>query len=336
MSSQSVLMAQGQLLSAGQVAELIGAGKPLQLAGDEALLQTLPKGQWLGGSIPYFMGEAGGLISREQIFVHRLPEFVTEVTIKHYDLESLPNVMEEAPENGFSIIILPGGTEIHAAFARNAPNYSGMFLKPLVGWISGVHLTELDQKNPKVFNGQQGLVSDQHAVVLHAQLPDHLSASIHIINLFEQGQGDIFVFPKTDFHAQTCLVNGQEANFADYLLSRKIDTRLPLVANYCGAMINVSFQGINEAERQVNFFAPVFEGIEYKLAEPVHDYVASLQSALPKNPENISFSCNCILNFLYGELEGKRTGTLLGPMTFGEVGYQLLNQTLVYLTIESY
>lgn len=50
-----------------------------------------------------------------------------------------------------------------------------------------------------------------------------------------------------------------------------------------------------------------------------------------RSPE---FSCNCILNFLYSELEGKRTGELIGPVTFGEVAYQLLNQTLVYLQIE--
>ena len=28
-----------------------------------------------------------------------------------------------------------------------------------------------------------------------------------------------------------------------------------------------------------------------------------------------------------------RTGEMVGPITFGEVAYQLLNQTMVYLTI---
>ena len=46
------------------------------------------------------------------------------------------------------------------------------------------------------------------------------------------------------------------------------------------------------------------------------------------------FSCNCILNYLYSELEGKKTGGITGPITFGEIAYQLLNQTMVYLTIE--
>ncbi|MGO9017966.1 MAG: DUF6976 family protein [Syntrophobacteraceae bacterium] len=46
------------------------------------------------------------------------------------------------------------------------------------------------------------------------------------------------------------------------------------------------------------------------------------------------YACNCILNFLYGELEGKKTGNITGPMTFGEIAYQLLNQPMVFLEID--
>ncbi len=41
----------------------------------------------------------------------------------------------------------------------------------------------------------------------------------------------------------------------------------------------------------------------------------------------------CILNYLYGGLEGKRAGSLQGPVTFGEIAYLLHNQTMVTLTI---
>jgi hypothetical protein len=41
-----------------------------------------------------------------------------------------------------------------------------------------------------------------------------------------------------------------------------------------------------------------------------------------------------VLNYLHGSLEGRRTGALQGPMTFGEIAYQLLNQTLVQINIE--
>ena len=46
------------------------------------------------------------------------------------------------------------------------------------------------------------------------------------------------------------------------------------------------------------------------------------------------FTCNCILNYLYANLEGKKTGSIVGPITFGEIAYMLLNQTMVYLTFE--
>jgi hypothetical protein len=43
------------------------------------------------------------------------------------------------------------------------------------------------------------------------------------------------------------------------------------------------------------------------------------------------FSCNCILK--YAEIEGKKVGRV-ASMTFGEVAYILLNQSLVNLLVE--
>ncbi|KOR30544.1 hypothetical protein TI04_05335 [Achromatium sp. WMS2] len=323
-----------QLLTVAETSSLIQGGKTLLIAGDESLLQLLPAGKWIGGSIPYFMAESGGIISRDRVFVHSLPAEVKSVKISNYDTNRLAQVAAEAPDNGFSVIILPAGSKVHTEYAQNAPGYEGMFINPIIGWISGVHLSDLGHKNPKVFNGETRTMSDQEAVVLHASLPMTLNARIGIVNLFSQGQGDTFVFPKTAFQAESCFINGKEVNLAEYLTAQKIDTQLPLVANYHGAMINVSFQSVDQANRKVSFYAPVFDGVEYKLARPVSDYMTSFQSALPNNLNNIAFCCNCILNFLYSELEGKRIETFLGPMTFGEVAYQLLNQTLVYLRIE--
>ncbi|MBN2104582.1 hypothetical protein JW835_11135 [bacterium] len=65
------------------------------------------------------------------------------------------------------------------------------------------------------------------------------------------------------------------------------------------------------------------------------NYVESFESKLPKDLADPDFSCNCILNYLYSELEGKKTGNIVGPITFGEIAFQLLNQTLVYLTIQN-
>ena len=49
--------------------------------------------------------------------------------------------------------------------------------------------------------------------------------------------------------------------------------------------------------------------------------------------ENPQFVCNCILNFLHANLEGKKSGDVATAMTFGEIAYMLLNQTFVYLTV---
>ena len=107
-------------------------------------------------------------------------------------------------------------------------------------------------------------------------------------------------------------INGKKTIFSEYLLSNKIDIKLPLVANYSGSMVNVSFQEIKEKEKIVNMYAPVFKGVEYKIALPVKDYVKEFMKYLPKETINPVFSCNCILNYLYSELEGKKTGQYHG------------------------
>jgi hypothetical protein len=84
----------------------------------------------------------------------------------------------------------------------------------------------------------------------------------------------------------------------------------------------------------VNFYAPVFPGIKYRIAKSISDYEHEFNSRLTGHTaESAVFSCNCVLNFLYGGLEGKRTKGFNGPITFGEIAYQLVNQTLVYITV---
>ena len=57
-----------------EVKAKIAHGGKLLLAGDESLLRSLPAGNWIGGSIPYFMTEEGGLTTRHKIYVTELPE----------------------------------------------------------------------------------------------------------------------------------------------------------------------------------------------------------------------------------------------------------------------
>jgi hypothetical protein len=326
---------QPQLYTVEATAAAIESGKVLWLAGDEKLLSQLPKGRWIGATIPYFMSPDGGQSSKDKIFVHELnSDLAQKIHIKFYNTSTIHNITKEAPENGVSIILLPALTDIHLQYAQNAPDYEDMYIKPVIGWVAGVHLDDLGTAKPRVFNGGTGENSTETAVVMHVTLRPGKSATIGIINIQEQGDGDTLEFQQTGFSTKKVLVNGVEQNFADYLVEHEIDIKQPLVADYSGAKINVSFQSVDKDNNTVSFYAPVFSGVEYKLAKPVREYVNDFIGALPKLDQAVTFSCNCVLNYLYSELEGKKTPPMLGPMTFGEIAYQLLNQTLVYLVIE--
>jgi hypothetical protein len=321
------------MLTAAEVGELIKTGRFLALAADEQTLERLPRGNWIAGTIPYFVGEAGGMQSRELIHVTDLSAADSGARIVDYTLDTIPGIANDAPNNGYTVLILPALSAIHSDYARNARDYEGLFMKPIIGWISGVHLDDLGKVTPKVFNGQTGTASDSQAVAIHMPVADDLLPVIRILNLFRQGEGDVLTFPEDGFSASACWVNGQPANFAEYVTKNGLDLSRPLVADYHGAQINTSFQGIDAEHGVVNFYAPVFAGIEYKQAAPVGDYVHEFEALTADIHVQSHFACNCILNFLYGKLEGRQTGELTGPMTFGEIGYQLLNQTQVYLEI---
>jgi hypothetical protein len=314
--------------------ERIEHGAALLLAGDESLLRQLPPGRWIGGTIPYFLGREGGTFSKDRLFVNEVPAVVESLRITAYDKESLGRVYSDAPDNGFSFIIIPGMSEAHLSFALNAPAYPGFGAAPLIGWIAGVDLAELGRVSPKVVDGTSGVLLGDRAVVMHVTLSSDKSAEPGIVNIFEQGNGDTLRFPSTGFKVTDVLLGDRRVNFAHYIAEKNADSKLPLVADYCGAMINTSLQEVNVDTGEVVLYAPVFEGVEYRWAAPVNDYVKAFTSRVPSTSQDtVVFSCNCILNYLYSELEGKRTGPFVGPVTFGEIAYQLLNQTLVYLRI---
>jgi hypothetical protein len=164
-------------------------------------------------------------------------------------------------------------------------------------------------------------------------LPRGYQAKIGIVNTFEQGHGDDIQFPTTGFEASEVIVEGRRRSVADYFGQAEFDTRLPLVANYHGTKCNVTIRSLDISGSKITFFAPVFESVTYRHAKPIGDYSERFLSAIPEDIGNTVFCCNCIHNYVHGGLEGRRTGSLQGPMTFGEIAYQLLNQTLVYVTL---
>ncbi|WP_320008361.1 DUF6976 family protein [Maridesulfovibrio sp.] len=325
-----------ELLSVKETVDLIADGKILLIAGDESLLAELPKGKWIGGTIPYFVSSSeGGLVTQKQLFVTDISDVAASITLKKYNQDELGNVYKDAGYGGFSFIIIPASSPAHVSFALNAPNYQDFGSQPLVGWISGVLLDDLGKVKPKVFSGATGNSYEDEALVMHVDLIPGKTIDVGIVNIFEQGDGDTLTFNQDSFAADSVMVNGVKKNFAEYIAEKNIDTKLPLVADYYGALINISFQAVSP-EDGVSFYAPVFSGVRYKHAKPLADYAGAFNKQLTDNDvagKKIAFSCNCILNYLYSELEGKKTDPFVGPITFGEIAYQLLNQTLVYVDI---
>lgn len=323
------------IMTVKEASALIEWGRPLLIAGAERLLSRLPRGPWIGGTIPYFMSEEGGVQTAERVFVTRFPDFCRSADLRLYGPEELSRIPADYPDNGVSFVILPAGSAVHVRYARDCTSWPGLFDRPLAGWVSGVDLEELATATPLVFNGTTGERSNDAAAVMHLKLPAGLHANVSIVNLFEQGSGDRLTFPETGFEAERCFVNGEPRNFAEYLLAIGADRRWPLVANYAGAKVNVGFQGLDAARKRVTFYAPVFEGIEYRLAKSPGDFRERFGEVLDSRRVVPLFTCNCILNYLYAHLEGRRTGEVVGPITFGEIAWMLLSQTLVYVTLDA-
>ena len=324
-----------KLCTINEVVKMIQNNNILVIAGNESALNQLPAGNWIGGTIPYFMDVNGGTFTKEKLFVTDVTDIQKDFKIRIYDPSNLNNLLADRYVDGFTYILIPAFSEIHQKYAIGAEETDGLYDAPIVGWITGIDLGELGKNTPKVIDGKNKVVSDNKAVCLHIELPEGKMANLEILNIFQQGRGDAIQFKEEGFSCKTCLVNGKEVNFAEFLLSNSIDIRFPLVADYAGAMINISFQDVNKDTKEVKFYAPVRKGVEYKLAQPVKDYVSDFMKIVPGQVESgdIVMSCNCILNYLYSELENKKTGGMTGPITFGEIAYVLVNQTMVYLSV---
>ena len=171
------------LSNVADVRQKIEAGRKLLLAGDEDVLRQLPKGDWIGGTIPYFISsEQGGMVSRELIFATDITDIAPSFEISTYDQDSLARVYSEGPKHGFSFILLPAASKTHMSFALNGPNYKDFGVRPLIGWVAGVHLSDLGKKTPKVMNGRTG---EEHG---HKYPRHSTSASIRHLSGFYRGR----------------------------------------------------------------------------------------------------------------------------------------------------
>jgi len=324
------------LLPPVDVAEMIRQGKTLLLAGEERLLAGLPEGNWIGGTSANFMTSDGGLDSRDKIFVTDLSAFADKIRIQSYDETTIRRIGAHFPVKGFSFVIMPYGSAFHLSFAHDVLEYTGIENGTLVGWVSGVHPDTIGKATAKVFAGTPAPLNNQ-AVVMHVSLKAGYTAKMETLNLFKEDENSpALLFNQSGFEiGGDCTVDGEPYNLMTYIKENNIDTKLPLVSTLGHIATNVGIQIIDETAGTISFYAPVFRNVEYHFTKPVIDYIATFNDVMQtRAKKDVIFACNCILNYLYADLKGKTTEGFAGPITFGEIAHHLLNQTMVYLTVE--
>ena len=73
--------------------------------------------------------------------------------------------------------------------------------------------------------------------------------------------------------------------------------------------------------------------MRYRFAKVIDGCVKRFVEVFPKNVTP-AFNCNGILNYVYSEPEGKEKKGMHGPIRFGEIACQPVNQTPVSLEIQ--
>src|SRR3989442_15326185 len=107
----------GRLMSMADFrAELARAPQTLfAVAGEERLLAQLPRGNWIGGTIPYLMSdEDGGLTTRDALMVQELPtDERAAPRIATYDANTIGRVTQDPPPNGNTFLTVPAFSDVH-------------------------------------------------------------------------------------------------------------------------------------------------------------------------------------------------------------------------------
>lgn len=330
-----MLQHNNQLVDLATAAELIRCGYLLSVAGSEALLDQLPTGSWIGGTSHYFMAEEGGVHSEDLLLVTFLP-CGAAIAVKAYDRQNIHSLIDDAPENGFSYVIMPSGAPTLQYYSAECRRWGDLFRKPIFGWIAGVDLSALGHARSKIYDGSRRLKFEDGAVVIHVTLPSDQFASLETINVFDRRENSVVRFPREGTLVNECTFNGEPALFGDLLaLNGDPQGRLPLLGDFQGASLNVSIQQVGKGSEGVSLYAPVFPDVDYHLAIAPDDYAKAIANRfVTRQTKGTICTCCCILHYVYGRLEGKKVPKLAGPLSFGEIAYLVHNQTIALLRVQ--
>ena len=311
-----------------EVSEMIRAGNSLLLAGDAKLLSQLPAGNWIGGTTPYFiLYPENRTTSFDKIFVNRLPDFITAAEVREYDETNIKNIFKDGAQKGFTVVVMPFASQVAVEYSLNATNYENFAAHPVCGWLTGLPLDIIMTEKSHCASGIGPNLFTDKAVAMHVTLPESKYAEIKIFNPYIQGDGDSITFEENNLIVKDALINGEKRNFAEYLRGIGYDMLMPLVANYSGAMINVVVCAIDG--EVVPMSAPVFSHVDYRIAK-VDDQIVEPSLISDK----IVFSVTCIGNFIQPDICAQFLRKMNGPVVYGEIAYQQMGQTTVYVTVD--
>ena len=320
-------MVQG-LFTLDEVSAFIRAGHSLLLAGDAKLLSQLPAGNWIGGTTPFFiLHPENRTTSFDKIFVNMLPDFVTKTEIREYDETNIQNIFNDSPSNGFTALVMPFLSAVQIEYSLNATNYENFAAHPVCGWITGLPLDIIMTQKSHAASGLQPCLSSEKAYAMHVSLPETKFAEVHIFNPYKLGDGDSIRFEEDTMFITDAIINGEKRNFAKYLRDIGYDMLMPLSANYAGAVINNVICAIDGEQTPMS--APVFKFLEYRLAK-IDDNISEPSLLCDK----ILFSLTCIGNFIQPDICAQYLKKMNGPVVYGEIAYQHICQTTVYVTID--
>lgn len=323
-----------KLYTVEEVVNLIKEGRVLLLTGNDKTLANLPKGKWIAGTGPYVM-DGKGKISTDMIFVDDFTEYVEDVKIETLDETNIDKIATHGYDNGFTVVTFPIGAEVYYQFSNNSLNYDDIFNNPVVGYVSGCLFEDIGKVQPKTANGIDCQLSATKAAVMHIKLPVGKIARTEIMNFDTiNPESQEIVFPKTSFFQSECTIDGKPSNIAEWFTAIKAKKGYypQLITDMNGALVNRDVKVVDMEKKEVEFFSPVYEGDVYGHVKENDNYQECFNAQLATK-KNVIACFSCASYFMAGKFEGK-TINFNGVYAFGEIGYQLLNKTIVTLEID--
>ncbi|WP_234729863.1 DUF6976 family protein [Acidocella facilis] len=316
------------------VSRLIEAGHVLIVAGEEATLSQLPAGRWIGGTTAWFLLPDGVGPAQGRLIYTDLTGIARHAALFAFDETELPHLSTFYPPHGFAVLLLPGRSALLERVATSMLDWDGLYNAPLTGWVSGVALEALGQSTPKIFCGN-GTPHDDRAALLYVTLPNELYPELSVINPFGVGAGPGIVFPDRGYaSAGLCRIGGETMRLRAFLDQAVADPGLPLIADRDGALVNNTILNLGAAQEAVEFLCPLDPGLMYRFAEPLPAYEAAFaRAARDLDLAGAVLSALCIGSLRHLTAEMRRHLPAVAPVTFGQIGYTVLTQTLTCLNI---